>query len=347
MKFSTFLSAALPLHLFFVMSAALAQPRPSAREAFEAPHALKAGDSRACLRCHGMANFSYRESATAAPRNLSVNARAYAGSVHATIQCTDCHPAITQYPHAQLEPGRRATCGSDCHVMKNGKPYSHTSIFHDYGASVHGAGLTGKKPDAPTCLHCHGKGDAHAVTKAVKALGVREKMNLCTGCHDDHSLMARNKITTEAVASYKRSFHYKAIRFGEENTAVCQDCHSVHSVLPRDSARSTISPGNISRTCGQEKCHPGAEMNFAMSGANHLGLRIEKDAILRFEELFFYALTAGSMLMLVIGIILDIQKKFGWLSLILSWLHALARSVRGLVSALRPGLRWAKRILID
>ena len=83
-------------------------------------------------------------------------------------------------------------------------------------------------------------------------------------------------LTTDAVDSYRRSFHYKAIRFGETNTAVCQDCHTVHDVLPKDSAHSSIADANLPKTCGQSDCHPGAQMNFSMSGANHLDLRIDR-----------------------------------------------------------------------
>jgi hypothetical protein len=166
-------------------------------------------------------------------------------------------------------------------------------------------------------------------------------------CHADEEKMRRNKATTDPVTTYQRSFHYKAIHFGETNTAVCQDCHTVHGVLPKDSVRSSIHASNISTTCGQQACHPGAKLNFSMSGLNHLGLRIGREPILRGIELFFIVLTAGSMLMLVIGIILDIQKKFGWQVLVARWMRAAARAIRSTAPPARGAIRLARRILID
>jgi len=133
--------------------------------------------------------------------------------------------------------------------------------------------------------------------------------------------MKSNNVTTDAVSSYKRSFHFKAIKFGETTTAVCQDCHTTHHVLPHDSMQASISSKNIAATCGKNNCHPGAQMNFAMSGANHLTIKIEEEPILKFEEQFFIVLTFGSMAMLVVGIVLDIQKKFGWLILLKKFLQ--------------------------
>ncbi|MBL0175614.1 MAG: hypothetical protein IPP94_10180 [Ignavibacteria bacterium] len=309
---------------------------------------FKADDTKACLKCHGMANFAFRDSSLTRVRDLSVAAAAYNASVHGSLHCQQCHPEVKEYPH-RFEPARKVVgCGDDCHATDpKGAPYTHAKVADEFGASVHGATLKKKNSDAPTCLSCHGKGSPHAIVKARKAVTITEKMALCVTCHDDHAVMTRNKVTTEAVSSYKRSFHYKAIRFGETNTAVCQDCHTVHGVLPRDSARSTIAPANVARTCGQDKCHPGANMNFAMSGANHLGLRIEREPLLWFMENFFLVLTLGTLVMLLVGIALDVQRKYGWLALAGKGTRAVGRRTLRLTEAARPALRFAKRILID
>jgi hypothetical protein len=64
-------------------------------------------------------------------------------------------------------------------------------------------------------------------------------------------------------------------------------------------------------------------------------------------EEFFLVLTAGTLVMLVIGIALDVQKKFGWLALATRGARALARQAGQLATAARPALRFAKRVLID
>jgi hypothetical protein len=305
-------------------------------------------DSRSCLRCHGMENFALRESALATPRDLSVPADSFRISVHGRLDCRQCHQDITHYPHTITATTGHVTCADDCHATDSeGKPYTHSSIVAGFASSVHGKGLGNSNPDAPGCLTCHGGGDPHTIARAAKETSVTSKMKLCVDCHDDPERMARNDLTTDAVESYRRSFHYKAIRFGETNTAVCQDCHTVHGVLPKDSTRSSIADANLPKTCGQSNCHPGAEMNFSMSGANHLGLRIERDPILWFEENFFLALTLGTMAMLAVGIALDVQRKFGWLragAKGMQRISGLAKTTWGYAGSAG---RFIKRMLID
>lgn len=141
-------------------------------------------------------------------------------------------------------------------------------------------------------------------------------MALCVDCHDDRARMTRNHVEPDAVSSYRRSFHYKAIKFGARQAAVCQDCHTTHRILPPWDSRSSVAPAALPATCGQAACHPGARTRFAVSGANHLDLRVKHEPVLRAEEWLFWILTAGTMAMLVVGIVLDVQKKFGWFVLV-------------------------------
>jgi hypothetical protein len=309
---------------------------------------LRQADTKACLRCHGMANLAYRDTITFQVRNFSVPPAVYGASVHAALQCRSCHDEITAYPHTFAGSRPKVSCGDDCHATNaKGERYTHEKIASEFNHSVHGridARIGRVNQDAPTCRTCHAKDDLHGIRKAARSLDAKAKMDLCVECHDNATLMARNHVTTEAVQSYRRSFHFKAIKFGHANTAVCQDCHTVHHVLPREDSSSSIAAGHVARTCGQENCHPGAKMNFALSGANHLSMRIEKEPILWFEENFFLALTAGTLLMLIVGIILDVQKKYGWLATARRAALSLGRPIGR--ASLGTG-RLLKKLLID
>lgn len=261
-------------------------------------------ESAKCLRCHGMPGFGYQEPQL--ERRLTVEPRAFANSVHGAIACTACHSSATTVPHPPELARQRPTCASDCHATT-----SHAAVVAAFSASVHGE----EGADSPRCITCH-DGDAHRVRRVKGALGAKERIALCAGCHDDRARMLRHEVDPEAVASYRRSFHYKAVRFGARGTAVCQDCHTTHGVLhPRDPAAS-VSAANVARTCSQQGCHAGAKMSFAMSGANHLDLRIHKTPLLRVEERFFHWLTVGSLGALGIGIVFDVQRRLGWLELL-------------------------------
>ena len=336
------------LLLLFAASLRATAASPTQTALTDKTFSFSSNDTKLCLKCHGMPNFAYRDSSSLLMKKLDVSPSRFQSSVHGKLACQQCHANITRYPHALETPRATVGCGDDCHAVDaNGKKYSHEKTFGEFRASVHGKSLSDSKSDAPTCTTCHGNANPHEIVKATKAMSVSARMNLCITCHDNEALMHKNKVDAEAVSSYRRSFHFKAIKFGETNTAVCQDCHTVHGILPKDSSRSSIAPTNIASTCGQEKCHPGAQMNFAMSGANHLDLRINREPALWVEEKLFLLLTAGTMAMLLIGIVLDIQKKFGWSAIARrSFVGMSNASARMRFESIRS-LRFLKRILFD
>jgi len=303
-------------------------------------------NNRGCLACHAMANLAWRDT-SGIVHGFTVATDTFAASAHGTVECRQCHADISAYPH-DVATRRKVSCDDDCHATAaDGSPYTHREVLGDFRSSAHAAGLTVPSSDSPDCLTCHGKGNAHAIAREDSSRTAREKIALCTGCHDDREMMARNHVDPDAVTSYRRSFHYKAILFGASNTAACQDCHTAHHALPPDSAGSSIGPLHVADTCGQSACHEGATMNFAMSGANHLTIRIDREPVLRLMEEFFLVLTAGTMLLLFAGIVLDIQKTFRWVVL----LHRLARwSLRRLTSLGSPiaaAGRFARGVLIE
>jgi hypothetical protein len=334
----------------FATAAALLAP-PAAAQVLPdtlAPITFAPSDTPRCLKCHGMANFVVQDPVSRTVHDYSVNADAFRGSVHARVECQSCHPDVRQYPHALTAPRAPVSCAADCHASDSlGRVYSHDSVVTAFGQSIHRAGLLEGPVDQPRCVTCHGGGNPHAIARPDSAFSPPARITLCITCHDNAELMTRHGVDTEAVSSYRRSFHYKAIRFGDSTTAACQDCHTAHHVLPADSAGSSIAPDRIAGTCGQQGCHAGAEMNFAMSGANHLSMRIAREPVLWWIEKFFIVLTAGTMLMLLVGIVLDIQRTFGWGRLAAGLTGRLAGAGRRLASGLPAAGRLARRLLVD
>ena len=301
-----------------------------------------------CVKCHGMPNFAVRDSATGPVRDLHVDAAAFASSAHGGLSCRACHPDVAAYPHEFPARRPRVSCGADCHATdKRGRPYDHAKQARELAASVHGRGKAATSPDSPTCPTCHGAGNAHAVAPVKRQMTVAGKMALCAGCHDDRAMMERAGVDPLAVASYRRSFHYKAIHFGATGTAVCQDCHTPHLVLAKDDSASTIAAANLPKTCGQDKCHPGARMSFAMSGANHLSVKIANTPILVIESWFYYIVLAATVGLLLIGVALDFQKHIG-LGYLLRRANAVVSGIldasRRVLVGLWPHIR---KILID
>ncbi len=318
---------------------AAAQPAPSAPE-----------DPGRCLTCHGMANLAVRESASAPLHSFSVSPQAFSASVHRRLTCQQCHGEVGAYPHVFAGGRVKVTCAQECHAQtREGRTYTHAATVADFDASAHRARASGDPHDRPTCLTCHGAGDPHAIAPAG-GQSQRARMALCVDCHDDRARMTRNHVETDAVSSYERSFHYKAITFGARTAAVCQDCHTTHRILPPWDAKSSVAAAALPATCGQTACHPGARANFAVSGANHLDLRVKRERILWVEEWLFRILTAGTMAMLVAGIVLDVQKKFGWAVGMAALTKRIAAGVRRRLDALsvvgRHAIRRARWLLV-
>jgi cytochrome b subunit of formate dehydrogenase len=90
---------------------------------------------------------------------------------------------------------------------------------------------------------------------------------------------------------------------------MCQDCHGVHRVVSPDSAGSRVHPANLAGTCGQQACHRGATLRFAMSGANHLGLRARRDRALAAIETGFAWGSVGVMALLAAGVAFDLGRR--------------------------------------
>jgi hypothetical protein len=88
-------------------------------------------------------------------------------------------------------------------------------------------------------------------------------------------------------------------------------------------------------------------MNFAMSGANHLRSRIGKDLVLGLEEKLFVVLTIGTMAMLLVGILLDIQRKYGWLRLLGRGFRAVGSRRDDFLYFGRKLVVFGKKVLID
>ena len=244
-------------------------------------------DVQACMTCH----------ASDVDGAKHVNLAALVKSPHKDLKCQDCHSTVTAFPHTPEMVKDKADCGT-----------CHAEAAEQFKQSTHSK-LNQRPGDHPTCVTCHGGGDPHAIRgngKWPRAM----KASMCSDCHRQTERMAKYGVDTEAVPSYEESFHGKALqRFGNLKTAICSDCHGYHGVLSSKDARSPTHRNNAAKTCAQAGCHPGAKMNFAMSGANHLRLKVKDSPALLGVLIFFRVLVFGVLAMLMLGIALDLRKK--------------------------------------
>ncbi len=244
-------------------------------------------NSAACMDCHTEAQDHI----------LAVDAKALRKSPHKELKCQDCHSSFDSVPHTEEMKKDKVTCGK-CHSEQEDafRLSSHSHIDKNKG-------------DHPTCVRCHSIAGPHAVT-AVKELSRAGKATLCSNCHEQKERMARYGVDDDAVASYNESFHGKAVlKFGNLKAAICVDCHGAHGVIPPEDLKAPTNRANAAHLCSKPSCHPGANVTFAMSGANHLKLMVKRGPILQLVDIFFRVLTGGMILFLTGGVALDLRKK--------------------------------------
>jgi cytochrome b subunit of formate dehydrogenase len=249
---------------------------------------IKSEDVQSCMDCHS-------ESMEGAHK---VNLPGITQSQHKSLKCQDCHSSITGASHTKAMTADKAACGN-CHTDEE---TAYRNCSHAQPDKVAG--------DHPTCVNCHSStSDPHSL-HPVAAWSRTDRVRLCSKCHSDNERMARYGVDTDAVSSYEDSFHGKALmKFGYERAAICIDCHGVHVVLPPGNPNAATNRANGDKVCSKPECHPGAKVNFAMSGANHLRLKMKQSPVLAGIDLFFKSLVFGVILFMLFGIGLDLRTK--------------------------------------
>lgn len=177
-----------------------------------------------------------------------------AASVHKNLSCTTCH-GETEHGFEKLNP---VTTCADCHEPQ----------MQAFTGSVHAVSVDEEKPNAASCIACHGSHNILAVADSqspVSRPNVTEAT--CARCHDAEVLSPVRGVPRNFVADYRRSFHGLSAALGDRRVANCASCHSYHAVLPSGNPRSTVHEKNLVQTCGV--CHTQAKATFSTGGVHY------------------------------------------------------------------------------
>jgi len=212
------------------------------------PSAAGAVPSSACAQCHG------------------AEVTVFAKSVHAGLDCQDCHTGITALPHPSKLP--LVNC-AECHDAV-------AAVYTRHGGAAESPGHY-----FPACWDCHGTHDILPGTDPRSRVNDANLARTCGGCHEDPSIVAEHHIPMIGpVEVFERSVHARVAPGGSRPAATCVDCHSAtgtgHRVLPPIDPQSTIFHFNIPRTCG--KCHGEIAARYEKSSHGRLAAHGEADA---------------------------------------------------------------------
>jgi len=220
-----------------------------------------------CAKCHSDAGFLSRHMIPVAhpvdSYKQSVHGRAVAAGSTEAANCNDCHGNHDIYPardaRSRMNHWKLAeTCGN-----------CHKEIAKVYAESVHGVAVKAGVKDAPICTDCHGE---HLILEPKNPGSPVNVANVsvetCGRCHSSARMARLYDLPADRVPSYADSYHGLAMRGGKLTAANCASCHGIHNIFKSEDARSTVSAGNLARTCGQ--CHKGADGTQFSIGPVHV-----------------------------------------------------------------------------
>jgi cytochrome b subunit of formate dehydrogenase len=187
------------------------------------------GASDTCMMCHRNSGMSMARGGKKV--SLYVNDVRMKASVHASVDCVNCHVGFSagSIPHAKvIKPVR---C-QNCHGIK------------EYDGSVHGMPSNKSKRDkmpAASCKACHGTHEIASFKDARSAVNRRNVSKSCGQCHRD------------AYQKYQTSEHYSDFAKTNDPSPSCVNCHGAHHVLSVSDKASPVSRTRESELC--LRCH--------------------------------------------------------------------------------------------
>ena len=222
---------------------------PSAPAAPSASASAPAPTADDCLTCHDDESLK-RANGTA----VTVRKGVFGASVHAALNCVDCHAdlAHAELPHAEtLAKVNCAACHDDQVAL--------------YKQSAHAAARAGGSDVAATCASCHGTHDIRSRRDPQSRTYHLNIASTCAACHGNQAVIAKGHIRAGDVASpFNDSIHGRALsRSGLLVAPTCSDCHGPHDIRKKSDPASRVAMANVPATCG--KCHEGIAHQFAGS----------------------------------------------------------------------------------
>jgi hypothetical protein len=259
---------------------------------FESRRDVSIQMNEACRTCH---EDEYKDSAD------SMHTKSLEeGNLKAPL-CVDCHGS-----HSIKSPkGSRLGISQSCAKC-------HESVYSSYQSSVHGVAIEkSDSPDAPTCADCHG---VHLVTGPRQANFRSQSVLTCTRCHQDPGMMSKYGVSAELFNPNVDNFHGVALGlFNQQGsdlaskTAVCYDCHGIHTIRKSGDPLSSVNSANLLETC--QKCHPDASNRFASVGSAHNKPAGGGLSLQNWIERIYTLLIIAALALLVIYILLDGRKR--------------------------------------
>ncbi len=193
-----------------------------------------------CGSCHAESVARY---------NQSLHAYALAEGSPRAPRCESCHGAHNiRSVNDPLSPIARqnqvetcAKCHSQIGITLDPDIRMPRS-FENYEESTHGKLLKQGNTKVPVCIDCHGGHAIRASSDPTSTINPKNIDETCGRCHANEE------------QQYRTSIHYRALKFGIEDSPTCTGCHGEHIMLSPDDPLSRVNHARQAHeTCG--RCH--------------------------------------------------------------------------------------------
>ena len=250
--------AAIRLIPVFLLTVLSAVPIPANAES---PADKNLIPNETCLGCHDDKDLT-KDLPDGKKVSLFVDEKIRQSSVHAKLNCADCHSDLAaEHPDDGKAP-KPVECAS-CHKVE----------ADIYAGSIHGMSRAMGSSGAATCTSCHGTHDMLSPKNPNSPVFKLNLARTCAKCHDNKGITDEYRMRFPHVAAqYRDSIHGHGVQaMGLIVAPSCNDCHGVHDIRRSVDRSSPINKANLAATCG--KCHLGIEGKYNKSVHGQLLLK--------------------------------------------------------------------------
>ncbi len=139
----------------------------------------------------------------------------------------------------------------------------HTDLGDPFDAPVKASARDIHFQNGLSCESCHG-GDPtkdkpdEAMSPAkgfVSQPTHKQIVTMCASCHSNPDFMRKfdPQARVDQYSEYLTSVHGKKMQAGDQNVAICIDCHGHHGILAAKNPNGPVYAPNVAATCG--RCH--------------------------------------------------------------------------------------------
>ena len=133
-----------------------------------------------CLACHSDKSLTTKRGGRTV--SLFVDQKKFAGSIHGSLQCTNCHADLDGKDLPHSTPLAKVNCGS-----------CHSDEAQLYAKSLHGRAVARGDSLAPRCVTCHGNHDILPVKDPRSSVAAMKVPFVCGQCHREGTPVQMNR----------------------------------------------------------------------------------------------------------------------------------------------------------